>query len=167
MFGDVEARSAGEVLRNWDQIKRDEPGRERGLFAEVPENLPALLHARKIQRRAATSGFDFPGVEGPLLGTEAELAELAEAVAAAGEQAEAGASAPDEVRGALFHEVGDVLFAAVNVARKLRVDPELALRSASGRPTRPGAAPCARRAARAGSRARRRRCRARGPPRPP
>jgi nucleoside triphosphate diphosphatase len=54
-------------------------------------------------------------------------------VAAAGDHAEAGAAAPDEVRDALFHEVGDVLFAAVNVARKLRVDPELALRSASGR----------------------------------
>ena len=127
------ATDAGEVLRNWDAIKRDEPGREAGIFGDVPENLPALLHARKVQRRAASSGFDFPGVEGPLLGVEAELGELTEAVAAAGEDAEAGATAPDAVRDTLFHEVGDVLFAAVNVARKLRVDPELALRSASSR----------------------------------
>ena len=133
VFGDTAAETAGEVLRNWDAIKRDEPGREGGIFGDVPENLPALLHARKVQRRAASSGFDFPGVEGPLLGVEAELGELTEAVAAAGEDAEAGATAPDDVRAALFHEVGDVLFAAVNVARKLRVDPELALRSASGR----------------------------------
>src|SRR5689334_18043846 len=133
VFGDAAAETAGEVLRNWDQIKRTEPGREGGIFGDVPENLPALLHARKVQRRAATSGFDFPGVEGPLAGAEAELAELAEAVDAAGEHAEAGATAPDDVRAALFHEVGDVLFAAVNVARKLRVDPELALRSASNR----------------------------------
>ena len=133
VFGDVAASTAGEVLRNWDQIKRAEPGREGGIFGDVPETLPALLHARKVQRRAAASGFDFSGVEGPLAGAEAELAELAEAVAAAGEHAEAGTRAPDDVRAALFHEVGDVLFAAVNVARKLRVDPELALRSASAR----------------------------------
>jgi uncharacterized protein YabN with tetrapyrrole methylase and pyrophosphatase domain len=133
VFGDTAAETAGEVLRNWDAIKRDEPGREDGIFGDVPENLPALLHARKVQRRAASSGFDFPGVEGPLLGVEAELGELTEAIAAAGEDAEAGAAAPDAVRDTLFHEVGDVLFAAVNVARKLRVDPELALRSASGR----------------------------------
>jgi uncharacterized protein YabN with tetrapyrrole methylase and pyrophosphatase domain len=133
VFGDTAAETAGEVLRNWDAIKRDEPGREDGIFGDVPENLPALLHARKVQRRAASSGFDFPGVEGPLLGVEAELGELTEAVAAAGEDAEAGATAPDAVRDTLFHEVGDVLFAAVNVARKLRVDPELALRSASSR----------------------------------
>jgi uncharacterized protein YabN with tetrapyrrole methylase and pyrophosphatase domain len=133
VFGDTAAETAGEVLRNWDAIKRDEPGREGGIFGDVPENLPALLHARKMQRRAASSGFDFPGVEGPLLGVEAELAELTEAVAAAGEDADAGASARDDVRDTIFHEVGDVLFAAVNVARKLRVDPELALRSASGR----------------------------------
>ena len=48
-------RRAGEVLRNWDEIKRAEPGREAGIFGEVPENLPALLHARKVQRRAASS----------------------------------------------------------------------------------------------------------------
>jgi MazG family protein len=133
VFGDAAAETAGEVLRTWDQIKRGEAGREGGIFGDVPENLPALLHARKVQRRAASSGFDFPGVDGPLAGAEGELSELAEAVAAAGEHAEAGAAAPDDVRDALFHEVGDVLFAAVNVARKLRVDPELALRAATAR----------------------------------
>jgi MazG family protein len=133
VFGDEAAETAGEVLRNWDAIKRTEAGREGGIFGDVPGNLPALLGARKVQRRAASSGFDFPGVEGPLAGTEGELAELAEAVAVAGEHAEAGAAAPAEVRDALFHEVGDVLFAAVNVARKLKVDPELALRGATAR----------------------------------
>jgi MazG family protein len=133
VFGDTAAETAGEVLRNWDRIKREEPGREGGIFGDVPENLPALLHARKVQRRAASSGFDFPGLEGPLAGAEAELGELAEAIAEAGEHAQSGATAPAAIRDALFHEVGDVLFAAVNLARKLRVDPELALRSASGR----------------------------------
>jgi MazG family protein len=116
VFGENEAETAGEVLRNWDQIKRGEPGREEGIFGDVPENLPGLLHARKIQRRAASSGFDFDRV--PYDAVSGELAELE----AAGTE-----------RDAVFHEVGDVLFAAVNVARKLRVDPELALRSATAR----------------------------------
>ncbi|HST41894.1 MAG TPA: nucleoside triphosphate pyrophosphohydrolase [Conexibacter sp.] len=115
--------TSGEVLANWDKIKQGEEGRERGIFAEVPENLPSLLYARKVQRRAASSGFDFPGVDGPLQSVRDELDELIEVAEADGEAA----------RDARFHELGDVLFAAVNVARKLHVDPELALRSASGR----------------------------------
>jgi MazG family protein len=117
VFDDVEAATAKEVLRNWDQIKQREPGREAGVFGEVPENLPAPLYARKVQRRAASSGFDFPGVEGPIQTVRDELAELEDAGSA------------DE----RFHELGDLLFAAVNVARKLRVDPELALRAAANR----------------------------------
>jgi MazG family protein len=123
VFSDVEVEGAADVLRNWDEIKKGEEGREQGVFAEVPENLPSLLHARKVQRRAASSGFDFPGVEGPLQSVRDELDEL-EAVAVAD-----GDAARDE----RFHELGDVLFAAVNVARKLKVDPELALRAASER----------------------------------
>ncbi len=57
VFGEAEAADAGEVLRNWDAIKATEPGRERGVFGEVPENLPALLYARKVQRRAASAGL--------------------------------------------------------------------------------------------------------------
>jgi XTP/dITP diphosphohydrolase/tetrapyrrole methylase family protein/MazG family protein/ATP diphosphatase len=122
VFGETDASTPGEVLRNWDAIKATEPGRERGLFADVPETLPAALLARKVQRRAASSGFDFPGVDQGLEGVHAE----ADAV---GEIAERGG----DVRDALFAEVGDLLFAAVNVARKVRVDPELALRASSRR----------------------------------
>ena len=117
VFGDVEVEDAGQVLRNWDHIKRAEAGREAGVFGEVPENLPSLLHARKVQRRAASTGFDFADAEQPRRAVSEELDELA----AAGDRDEQ------------FHEVGDVLFAAVSVARKLRVDPELALRAASER----------------------------------
>jgi MazG family protein len=115
VFGEVEARSAGEVLRNWDAIKATEAGREPGIFGDVPETLPGPLYARKLQRRAASTGFDFPAV--PYDAVEGELEELRAA----------------EDREDRFHEVGDVLFAAVNVARKLRVDPELALRAAAER----------------------------------
>ncbi len=117
VFGEVEAETAAQVLRNWDQIKRGEAGREPGIFGEVPENLPGPLYARTVQRRAASSGFDFPGVEGPLQAIRDELSEL-----------EAAGSAEER-----FHELGDVLFAAVNIARKMKVDPELALRAAADR----------------------------------
>jgi XTP/dITP diphosphohydrolase/tetrapyrrole methylase family protein/MazG family protein/ATP diphosphatase len=117
VFGEASAETAAEVLRNWDQIKTSEEGREPGLFGEVPENLPAPLYARKVQRRAASSGFDFLGVS--------------EAAGAAREElAEVEAAGTSEER---FREVGDLLFAVVNVARKLRVDPELSLRAAADR----------------------------------
>ena len=115
VFGTVEADDSTEVRRNWDRIKATEAGREPGIFGEVPGNLPGPLHARKIQRRAASTGFDFDAV--PYDAVEGELEELRQA----------------QSRDERFHEVGDVLFAAVNVARKLDVDPELALRAASAR----------------------------------
>ncbi len=117
VFGETEVADAKEVLANWDAIKRTEAGREPGVFGEVPENLPSPLYARKVQRRAASTGFDFPGVEQPLQSVADELDELR------------AAQTPDE----RFHELGDLLFAVVNVARKLHVDPELALRAASDR----------------------------------
>ena len=117
VFGEVEVENAAEVLRNWDAIKATEDGREPGVFGEVPENLPGPLYARKVQRRAASSGFDFDGVELPLQNVRDELDELI----AAGDDRER------------FDELGDVLFAAVNVARKMALDPELALRAAADR----------------------------------
>ena len=105
VFGDVEARTAGEVLRNWDQIKREEEGREPGIFGDVPENLPSTLYARKLLRRASSAGHEWEGR--PL----------------------------DELAGRLdgFDAVGDLLLAAVAEARRLKVDPELALRAAADR----------------------------------
>ena len=118
VFGDVEAETAGQVLANWDEIKQGEEGREPGLFAHVPENLPAPLYARKVQRRAASAGaFD--------LEVEEAMEELAGCV-------QALAHAPED-RDAREGMLGAVLFATVHVARKMRVDPELALRAAAHR----------------------------------
>ena len=118
VFGDVEAQTAGEVLRNWDQIKQGEEGREAGVFAHVPENLPAPLYARKVQRRAASAGvYDVEAQD-----AVRDLAATVEALAHAPEDPEAR-----------FGMLGAVLFAAVHVARKMRVDPELALRAAAHR----------------------------------
>jgi len=116
VFSDVEVASAGEVLQNWDQIKQTEDGRERGIFGEVPENLPGTLYARKVQRRTATSGLDVDDVPHDAL--EAHAEQLRDV---------------SDDRDARFAEIGDTLFAAVNVARKLDVDPELALRASADR----------------------------------
>ena len=112
VFGDVEARTADRVLSNWERIKREQEGRE-GVFHDVAEGLPGLLYARKIQQRAKAVGFEYPDLVAALADLADELRELEE-----------------EPSG---DELGDVLFAAVNVSRKLEVDPELALRQAARR----------------------------------
>jgi MazG family protein len=116
VFGDVKADTPGEVLENWDQIKRDVEGRssESEPFADIPENLPGLLYARKIQRRAASAGIgELDEAEGELDPAARDAAEL---------------------------WLGEVLFGLVDLARRQRIDPELALRAAADR-FREGAAP--------------------------
>ena len=127
VFGDAEARSAARVRERWDEIKRDDEGRQ-GIFHDVPESLPALLYARKVQRRAAAVGFEYPDTAGAFVDLEDELGELRDALAEAGEAAPETEPAPH-----VFEEMGDVFFAAVNVARRLNVDPELALRTMTRR----------------------------------
>jgi MazG family protein len=117
VFGDVNADTAGRVKENWERIKRDQEGRE-GVFHHVPEALPALLHARKVQQRAKAVGFEYPDVEGALADFEDEVRELKNDIDSPTRRAE---------------ELGDVLFAAVNVARRLDIDPELELRRSSER----------------------------------
>ncbi|MDE3024069.1 MAG: nucleoside triphosphate pyrophosphohydrolase [Acidobacteriota bacterium] len=112
VFGDVEARTAERVRSNWERIKRDDEGRE-GIFHDVPESLPALLYARKIQQRVKHVGFEYPDTAGAVADLEDELRELKEDLS------------PEEL--------GDVLFAAVNVARRIDADPELELRRAAQR----------------------------------
>ena len=112
VFGDVEAKTGERVKANWERIKREQEGRE-GVFHEVPETLPALLLARKVQQRAKSVGFEYPDLESAVADLDDEIRELK------------ADWSPEEL--------GDVLFAAVNVARKLDVDPELALRGATAR----------------------------------
>jgi MazG family protein len=127
VFGEVEARTAARVRENWELIKREQEGRE-GVFHDLPGNLPALVYARKVQRRAAAVGFEYPDTAAALADLDDELRELKQALADAGE-----AAAETEPDPAAAGELGDLLFAAVNVARRTNVDPELALRAASTR----------------------------------
>ena len=127
VFGDGEARTPGRVRERWDELKTEQEGRE-GIFHDVPEALPALLQARKVQRRAAVVGYDWPDLAGPLAKMREEIGELVAAVSQGDEP-----SPETEPDSATFHEIGDVLFTIVNVARKLNVDPELALRATTNR----------------------------------
>ena len=127
VFGDADARTPGRVRERWEELKTELEGRE-GVFHHVPETLPALLEARKVQRRAAAVGFDWPDVAGPFAKIREEIEELAAVMERAGTPAPEAEPDPE-----VFHELGDVLFALVNVARRLNVDPELALRSTTRR----------------------------------
>ena len=128
VFGDAEARTPGRVRERWEQIKREDEGRA-GIFHDVSESFPSLLYARKVQRRAAAVNFEYPDTAGAIADLDDEVRELREAIAEAGGDVRPETEPPPHV----FEEMGDVLFAAVNVARRLNVDPELALRAMTRR----------------------------------
>jgi len=117
VFGEVEASTAREVLQNWERIKQDEKQRS-SLMDDVPAGLPGMERAAMLQRRASTTGFDWFGPAQVMDKVREEVAELDDAL---GERAEAE------------HELGDLLFSAVNLARHLHIDPEVALRRAVNR----------------------------------
>jgi tetrapyrrole methylase family protein/MazG family protein len=118
VFGPVQAETSDEVLTNWEQIKQAEKGRT-SLMEGIPGNLPSLAYAAKVQRKAASVGFDWTDVHGALPKVTEELQELTEVMA----------SDVDRTR----EELGDLLFAVVNVSRHLDVDPEAALRAATAK----------------------------------
>ena len=127
VFGDSELPTPAAVKGRWEELKREQEDRE-GVFHDVPEALPALLQARKLQRRAAVAGFDWADPGGPLAKVREEANELEAELAVAGAPA-----SETEPSARVFAEIGDLLFAAVNLARALNVDPELALRESSSR----------------------------------
>ena len=118
VFGDVTVQSTGEILANWEELKKKEKGQSTQADAvdAVARSLPALWRAEKVQKKAAKGGFDWPDVSGPLNKLSEEVEEVKAAVAGNGDPAE---------------ELGDLLFAAVKVCRALDIDPEGALHAAS------------------------------------
>ena len=120
VFGDVAAETPEQVARNWEAIKAAERGPGASLVDGVPRALPALQRAERISEKASRSGFDWEDAQAVAAKLDEERAELAEALEA---------QSPQEI----FEEIGDLLFTAANLARKLDLDPELALRAATDR----------------------------------
>lgn len=118
VFSDVVAKTASEVADNWEEIKRTEKGQKTYSDAlnQVAKSLPALIYAEKVQKKARVAGFDWPDVTGAMEKIDEEKAELISAMNGDGD--------PEE-------ELGDLLFAVVNTARFLNIDPERALEKAS------------------------------------
>jgi MazG family protein len=108
----------------WERLKRRE--RAQGILGELPATLPDLLRAYRLQERAASVGFDWPDAAGPMDKVREELSEVGEEI----ERAEGDLTARRE---ALTDEIGDLLFAAVNLARKVGVQPGPALDRASAK----------------------------------
>ncbi|MCL2725426.1 MAG: nucleoside triphosphate pyrophosphohydrolase [Polyangiaceae bacterium] len=114
VFGNVDAKDADHVLRNWEKIKAKEKN-GRALLAGVPRSLPALVRAQRIGEKVERVGFDWKDARGSRAKVEEELGELDKAVASGNDAA-------------IEEELGDVLFALVNLSRHIKVDAEGALR---------------------------------------
>lgn len=116
VFSDAKVSGSGDVLKNWDEIKRIEKGQNTHYseLDSVARSLPSLWRAEKLQKKAAKVGFDWPDVNGALDKLSEEVEELKIAISADSNSAE---------------ELGDVLFSAVNVARFIKADPESSLSS--------------------------------------
>ncbi|MGB9245236.1 MAG: nucleoside triphosphate pyrophosphohydrolase [Candidatus Acidiferrales bacterium] len=129
VFGDVKAATSAEVLKNWEQLKAEERaaegkperGKDESVLAGVSRSLPAALEAYELTLRAAKIGFDWDNVDGIFDKIEEEKREILSAI---GERKDGG-------RARIEEEAGDLLFAAVNVARFLDVNPEIALKKAN------------------------------------
>jgi nucleoside triphosphate diphosphatase len=120
VFGDRQVDSAAEALSQWEAIKRTEGGPRRSALHGIPRSLPGLLRAQRVQHRASRIGFDW---QEPVAALEKVDEELAEVTAALREKSDAAVRA----------EIGDLLFAVVNVARLADVDPDSALQAAVDR----------------------------------
>jgi len=122
VFGDLSAADADDVLRNWEKLKAQERGR-RGLLSGVPRSMPALTRAQRIGEKVSRVGFDWPDARGSRAKVVEELGELDRAIAGSDARA-------------VEEELGDLIFALVNLSRHLKVDAEGALRRASDKFTR-------------------------------
>jgi tetrapyrrole methylase family protein/MazG family protein/ATP diphosphatase len=119
VFGETEVEGSDDVLRNWEAIKANEK-KDRGLLDGVPRSLPALHRAQRMSEKVSRVGFDWPDPSGSREKVAEEIRELDEAV---------GEGDPERIE----HELGDLLFALVNLARHQKVDAETALRKSADR----------------------------------
>ena len=132
VFGDERAGDAAAVKSRWEDLKQKEGRRSR--LDGVPRELPALLASTCLQEKAASAGFDWPDIDGPIAKVKEEVDEfLAEVPMLSDDATSSSRSTPPTASPELVHEFGDVLFSLVNVARHLGIDSESALREANRR----------------------------------
>jgi len=145
VFGDVKAEDAQQVLKNWEELKKEEKkqraalsgqpstdGAPERLLEHVSSSMPALMEAQKLSSKAAHIGFDWPHIQGLFEKLEEETVELQQQIQEAPTESltpHSKSPMPEEVRRRLEDEVGDMFFVLVNIARYLSIDPESALRS--------------------------------------
>jgi MazG family protein len=127
VFGTSDARDSGAVLKQWEAIKRTEKKANSHYLASLPKALPALVRAQKAQAKAARVNFDWTDVRDVVAKVEEELGEMKEEIASL---ATASPSSGRQDRARIEDEVGDMLFAVVNLARKCKIDAESALQRA-------------------------------------
>ena len=136
VFGDSEAGDSGSVLRQWERIKLEEKkGASEGYLAGLPQALPALMRAQKAQAKAARVNFDWVDPGDVMAKVEEELGEVRMALAER-ERKEKGppnAASDAEFTGNVAEEIGDLLFAVVNLARKQKLDAEALLQAATNK----------------------------------
>ncbi len=118
VFGKSDARDSGTVLKQWEAIKREEKRSDSHYLASLPRALPALMRAQKAQSKAARVNFDWTELRDVLAKVEEELGEAKSAIAS-------------QDRQSFEDEIGDLLFAVVNLARKCKLDGESALQTAT------------------------------------
>jgi MazG family protein len=118
VFGTSDARDAGAVLKQWEAIKREEKKADSHYLASLPKALPALMRAQKAQSKAARVNFDWTELRDVIAKVEEEVGEIQEAIGT-------------ENRARIEDEIGDLLFAVVNLARKCQLDAETGLQKAT------------------------------------
>jgi tetrapyrrole methylase family protein/MazG family protein len=134
VFGESEAATAAEVLKQWDVIKVEQEGRKPkdSLLDEVSRAMPPLERAYKLQKKAAKVGFDWPDADGVWAKVHEELDEAKRAFVA--RSSGGGSAEPDaELEAELEKELGDLLFSVVNICRYVGVDPAVALHGTNGK----------------------------------
>ena len=120
VFGESDARDSGAVLKQWEAIKREEKKTDRHYLASLPNALPGLMRAQKAQSKVARVNFDWTEMRDVIAKVEEELVELNGAI-------------DSEDRPSIEDEIGDLLFAVVNLARKNKLDAETALQAATNK----------------------------------
>jgi MazG family protein len=128
VFGTSDARDSGAVLKQWEAIKRTEKKAHSHYLASVPKALPALVRAQKAQSKAARVNFDWADVRDVVAKVEEELGEMKQEIALL---STASPSSGGQGRERIEEEIGDMLFAVVNLARKCKIDAESALQRAT------------------------------------